>query len=270
MADTDSDGRPGDCRLCGGGVVGRFSLRVLGKLDVTYSECSVCKSLQTAYPTWIEESYRQNLSGTDTGALQRNLQNFAYALIVSSIFDAKTAFDYGGGDGLLCRFLRDHSIDCYVYDKYSSPGYAQGFTTPPFERPDLLTAFEVFEHFVDPKAALAELLAKAPQVMVVTTSLYTGQAADWWYLDPETGQHVFFYSPQALMLIAQSYRYHVAQAGNCFLFVNQAVTDAEKKIFAAQKMLDGWIFQAIKSYMFSLPTPGSEKDFHDLQSRIER
>ena len=48
-----------------------------------------------------------------------------------------------------------------------------------------------------------------PDFIYVRTSRYRGEGSDWYYLVPETGQHVFFYTDEAMRLIAQKYGYHI-------------------------------------------------------------
>src|SRR5688572_10641672 len=127
------------CRLCGEHVAFVFLLKVLRSYDVSYYRCQHCGSLQTERPYWLEEAYRKNnLSILDTGAAQRNINNLAACYAVSKLLKAANVIDVGGGDGLLCRLLRDYEINCFVKDKYASPTYAQGYTEPDFKVPDLL------------------------------------------------------------------------------------------------------------------------------------
>src|ERR1700730_9135404 len=115
----------GECRLCQGRLSFRFKSTVLGRYSVHYFECRECRSLQTEPPYWLNEAYSHNLSGLDTGAAQRNLHNLAACYIISKLFGATDAIDYGGGDDLLCRLLRDYGLNCFVSDKYAKVTYAQ-------------------------------------------------------------------------------------------------------------------------------------------------
>jgi len=256
------------CRLCGGDLVERFRLTVLGRHDVGYHECAACGSLQTDAPFWLDEAYACNLAGLDTGALQRNLRNFAASFTITQLFDLQTAVDYGGGDGMLCRFLRDRGLDAYSCDKYAKPVYAQGFTEPPFSFPDFLTAFEVLEHLPSPDADLSEIFAWNPKVALLTTDIYSGQGADWWYLAPQAGQHVFFYSPKAILMVAEKYGYMAVQMGDFLLFVRNDFPNRVEKAIAAREILGSWILKAIEPYVFALPTPGVAEDFARIGARL--
>ena len=249
------------CRLCNSQLVPRFSAKILRKFDIHYFGCSQCESLQTETPYWLDEAYAETRFNLDVGAVQRNLDNFAFVHAFSRLFNVQTAIDFGARDGLLCRFLRDHGIDCYAYDKYATPMYALDFAQWPGGRPGMLTAFEVFEHLPNPASDLDELFGYDPDYMLVSTEIYAGQGADWWYLSRESGQHVFFYGPNAIRMIAQKYNYGVTQIGGFLLFFKPAMPFVQERIIAAQHALTGWIFQAIKSYTFLMPTEGVDRDF---------
>lgn len=255
------------CRLCGASAHYVFENLILAKHQVRYYRCEACECLQTEAPYWLDEAYAHSISTLDTGIVQRNLDNFAVCYALAQTFKVKTAIDYGGGDGLLCRFLRDHLIDCHIDDRYGSAKYAQGYDRPTFKTPDMVTAFEVFEHLPNPSETLETLFALRPRVMVVTTELYAGEEADWYYLVPESGQHVFFYSAKALKLIADRFGYQIAKAGKVYLFVRQDEPRLGRQMTIAQSLLDGWVFQALKAYIFTLPAPGAELDFHKQLGR---
>jgi len=123
------------CRLCDNSISHRFNQKIFGKYDVEYFECLCCGSLQTELPYWLDEAYgNNNQSHLDTGAAQRNILNLAVCLTIAKLYNLKNVIDVGGGDGLLCRLLRDYEINCYVKDKYSVPKYGKGFTEQDFKK----------------------------------------------------------------------------------------------------------------------------------------
>ncbi|OYW37190.1 MAG: hypothetical protein B7Z45_05635, partial [Azorhizobium sp. 12-66-6] len=117
----------------------------------------------------------------------------------------KNVVDIGGGDGLLCRLLRDYGINGFVKDKYAKPLYAQGYSEPDFAVPDLVTAFEVFEHFENPMRDIDEIFENRPKVVFISTGTYKNQMPGWWYFSVDSGQHIFFYSKEAFEHIARKY-----------------------------------------------------------------
>lgn len=191
---------------------------MLQKYEVCYFQCSICGSLQTEAPYWLNEAYSSNLNDLDTGAAHRNLDSLAASLTVANLLNFTNIVDIGGGDGLLCRLLRDHGKNAYVSDSYARPVYAQGFTDPDFVRSDMLTAFEVFEHFAEPAREIAKLFSGEPSALLIMTTPYAGQESDWAYLIPETGHHIFFYTEQAFSYIAKKYGYEVFRHNDYTLF----------------------------------------------------
>jgi len=257
------------CRLCGGALEPRFERTVLGKYGVTYHRCSECQSLQTDRPYWLGESYSSNLSPLDTGVCQRNLDNAALCLFLSRLFGLQNVVDFGGGDGLLCRLLRDYGLNCFVSDKYASPVYAQGFSIPDFETPDLALAFEVVEHFVEPMKDWDALFARRPRLLLVSTGIYSGQSADWWYLAPEIGQHVFFYGESALRLIARRFDYELVRLGDYMVFARHGEIGYLRRI-ALRVFFSNRARRGLKAIAAFTRTPGTWRDHVEIRSRLGR
>lgn len=256
---------PQACRLCGGTTQFQFTLTLLGRHEVGYFRCTHCQSLQTETPYWLDAAYGAgNLSNLDTGAAQRNLINAAACLAVARLFGLHQVIDIGGGDGLLCRLLRDHEVNCYAQDKHALPTYAQGFEEPDFEQPDLVLAFEVVEHFADPEAELRALFARRPKAVLISTAIYTDQRADWWYLAPESGQHVFFYSRQALGLVAATHGYTLVSSGGFLLFLRQGLY-GRLRTRIARLLLKTQLRWLLQAHVLFLSTDGVWKD-HRLQA----
>lgn len=251
-----------ECRLCDGSLAHRFDLKILGKHHVQYLECTDCGSLQTEPPHWLDEAYgNTNLSNLDTGAAQRNIHNLAACFAVSKLFNLKNAIDIGGGDGLLCRLLRDYGINCFVKDKYATPTYAQGFTDEDFDAPDLLIGFELLEHFSNPKSDVDDLFGYRPGALLLSTEIYENQEKDWWYLLPESGQHVFFYSKRALQKVAERYDYSLVFGGGFILFVRNA---SALKMAFARVLLNRLVCRLIRGIVVLLPARGVWAD-HAIQ-----
>jgi hypothetical protein len=244
-----------NCRLCNGHLKSKFTTRILRKYDIDYLECQNCRSLQTEHPFWINEAYEHNLSNLDTGVAQRNLQNLSASFIVSKLFGLNNVIDFGGGDGFLCRLLRDYGINCYVMDKYANPNYAQGFINPNFNEPGLLTAFEVIEHFTNPRTDLNNIFLLNPDCLLVSTSIYSKQQSDWWYLSTESGQHVFFYSIESINLIARIYEYDSLISGGYILFIKKKLMSPRKKLMAKIFLKRG-IVRLVRALILIMPARG--------------
>ena len=248
------------CRLCGGALVHRFDGRLLRRHAVRYFECAACGSLQTEPPHWLDEAYADgNLARLDTGAAQRNLDNLGTVLVLAGMLGLERVVDHGGGDGLLTRMLRDRGLDAHVLDRHAKPHYAAGFDTPAFQRPDLMLAFEVLEHFANPAQDLRALFDPKPPVLLVSTDAWEGQGPDWWYLVPDSGQHVFFYGRKALAQIASREGYRLVRVGDYWLFLRQGAFPRETLV---RRLLSRGLRRLRIAWAATRATPGIQRD-HD-------
>lgn len=189
--------------MCGAAAAYVFTLPVLRR-PTSYYECRGCGYLQTATPDWLEEAYASAINDVDTGIMVRNRINIGRVLmtLVALRRLRGKVVDHAGGYGLLVRMLRDAGIDAYWRDAYCSNLLARGFEADSLPC-DLVTAFEVFEHLVDPVAEMRRLLDSAPAVLI-STELIPGQtpSPDWWYLGPDHGQHIGFFRFATLQWMA--------------------------------------------------------------------
>lgn len=246
------------CRLCQGTLNHQFTLTLLGRHEVAFFKCGECHSLQTETPYWLEEAYaNNNLSYLDTGAAQRNITNLAACFFISKLLHGSNVLDIGGGDGLLCRMLRDYKINCFVKDKYAQPSYAQAFTEENFSKPDMVLGFEVIEHFANPQMDLNELFQFDARVLLLSTAVYDRQQKDWWYLVPNSGQHIFFYSKKALQWIAHHYHYEFLMSGGYILFVKDI---SPWKKWVARIALSKIGCRLLRAAIVLFPTPGVKRD----------
>jgi hypothetical protein len=235
--------------LCGANSAEKFRLTILDRFEVQYYECENCESLQTEEPYWLTEAYVQsNLAYTDVGAAQRVLSNCSFVALFARLMRLQTTLDFAGGDGLLCRLLRDRGLDAYTIDKVSSPSYAQPFVGNLEKNYDLVTAFEVFEHFPNPRESLEQIFRCNPRFILASTEAYAGSGPDWWYLAPSSGQHVFFYSKAALRWIAARFGYCYYPINGRHLFTKSRVS--RLKLSVLSRLTGKTLF---KLYQASLP-----------------
>ena len=208
--------RPPACKLCAGATRFRFRKTVLGRHTAEYFECTACGCLQVPETPWLPEAYANANWAVDTGLVARNLQLACTigSFLERSIQPTDTVIDYGGGSGLLTRLLRDMGWQVLCHDAYHQPQFVRAFHVTSIEEANarVIIASEVFEHFSAPRESLLSLLKAAP-IVVFTTELYTGQDQDWHYLAPEAGQHIFFFSPQSLRMVAEENGFELIDTG---------------------------------------------------------
>jgi hypothetical protein len=245
------------CRLCGSDSHKIFSAKVLEKYDVGYYKCIECNSIQTELPYWLDEAYFSNLSISDFGAIQRNIHNFVTVYLISKIYKIKLVSDYGGGDGFLCRLLRDYRVNCYVTDKYASPTYAGKYFNPESVEPQMRVAFEVIEHFDKPVEQLREIFEGEPKIIILSTLLNDGEDKSWWYFSFVTGQHIFLYSRLSMEYIANSFSYNFFIDKEFIVFYKKAYLLK----FLFRVIQNKYIFRILKAAILILPAKGVMDDY---------
>jgi hypothetical protein len=217
------------CRLCAHpepALVARQ--RVLHKYQVAYAQCPRCDLLQTEPPYWLGESYDDSVAILDTGAIDRNLLCADLVTVLAALLKVGpggTCLDFGAGNGVFVRLMRDRGLDFRWADKFATNLYARGFEGNAGAPHDLVTAFEVFEHFDDVAGELERLFRPGHRFVLASTFLHRGHRDGWWYYVPEVGQHVAFYSRRTMAYIGERFGY-AAICGPAFtLFVNTRAAD---------------------------------------------
>lgn len=218
------------CRVCAAPVRPIFSATVLGR-SVEYQECDACGYVQTETPTWLAQAYDSAIGTSDTGILRRNRRSARVVVRMLAMLGRLhgQVIDCAGGYGLLVRMLRDLGVDARWQDPYCANLVARGFEAGTDEKADLVTAFEVMEHMVDPVTELQRLCERAPHVLVSTSLIPapTPPIDAWWYYAPAGGQHIGFFRRRTLERVAATLGRRVFSDGRSFhLFTADATVSA--------------------------------------------
>ncbi len=212
---------------------------VLFQYRVAYFRCTHCGFMQTEAPYWLSEAYTEAIASQDVGAISRNVMNASLtSSLLTTVFPRFTrGVDFGGGHGVFVRLMRDRGYPFFWKDLYAANHFARGFEYDAAQSYDLVTAFEVLEHLVDPLRDLESLMAHAPNVLVSTLLVPQPTPAldDWWYYSPSSGQHVSFYTEKALEIIAQRFGRYVQSAGGYHLFSKEPVSAARYRLAMRSK-----------------------------------
>ncbi len=208
------------CHICQNTTSVIFETKILKKYDVSYHQCSSCRFIQTDDPFWLPEAYEKIITSLDIGLISRNLylQEQVPNIINTCFTEAKSMLDYGGGYGMFVRMMRDIGFDFFRQDIYCDNLFSKHFDITDFQNKkiDIVTAFEVFEHLNNPLVEIEKMFKYSENVIFSTTLIPDdiNLFKDWWYVAPETGQHISFYSEESLRFIAKKY--------NLFFYTNHS------------------------------------------------
>lgn len=194
-------------KITGGPTESLFTAKLLNKYDVRFYRCKATGFIQTEEPYWLPESYSSAITKLDVGLVMRNENLVALtAPLLWRYFNHEGTFlDYAGGYGLFTRMMRDRGFDFVHTDPYCQNIFAEYHDLaglPATTKFEGVTAFEVFEHLAQPVAEI-EAIARFSENLFFTTELLPPNVTkNWWYFSLETGQHVSFYTKEALQSIA--------------------------------------------------------------------
>lgn len=195
------------CKICDAASRPFGNARVLGRHDVRYYRCDVCGFVQTERPYWLDEAYGTALIAADVGVAQRNIELAAVTqAVIQQFFRADHRFlDYGGGYGLFVRLMRDRGFDFRWHDRYAENLLSRGFEAAADSNGfELVTAFEVLEHLVDPVPDVEDMLRRGDSLLCTTRVLpaTNPKPNEWWYYALSGGQHVSLFTLDALRRLA--------------------------------------------------------------------
>lgn len=206
------------CRICKSQTAFFANARILSKYDISYFHCPHCAFVQTEDPYWLAEAYQDAIIKTDIGLVARNVSLCASTKpLMNGIFDPTAKFvDYGGGYGMYVRMMRDVGFDFYRLDPHCENLFAQQFDAEPEAKYEALTAFEVFEHLVDPLKEIRQMLTFSTNILFSTHLISNPppHPDSFWYYALDGGQHVSLYTRRTLEVLAEQLGLYLATDGH--------------------------------------------------------
>lgn len=203
------------CKVCGGESRFLAKATLLARHRVNYYCCSQCGFVQTEEPYWLDEAYNSAITRTDLGMLQRNSQFAAttQGLLRFCLNPNGRCLDYGGGYGIFVRMMRDSGYDFLLYDRFAPNLFAAGLAIADLSSHDnyeLVTAFELFEHLVQPKQEIEQLLELTDHLLFSTVLISEPPPPldSWWYYGLEHGQHIALYTRRTIEYMARRHHLH--------------------------------------------------------------
>lgn len=220
------------CKICNSFITSIFNkAKVLGKYKVSYYQCGICGFIQTEEPYWLKEAYSNAVGFNDIGLAGRNLIQVELTKTVVALFFSlrEQYLDYGGGYGLFVRLMRDNGYNFFLFEPNCDNLFAKTFDVKlnANSKYNLITAFEVFEHLVDPLAEIEQILKLSPNIFFSTTLVPspTPKPSQWWYYSLDGGQHISLYTKLSLSYLARKLGVRVYSNGRTYhLFTNKIIS----------------------------------------------
>lgn len=243
------------CKICNSKAHQVFTAKILKKYDVKYFKCSNCGYLFAEEPYWLEEAYSRSINLSDTGLLDRNIYfSKVLSVLIYFCFNKNGSFlDYAGGYGVFTRLMRDIGFDFYWHDPYTQNLFANGFEvdSKSIRRFEILTAFEVFEHLVNPKEELEKMLGFSNTIIFSTELMPQEVPAlkDWWYYGFNHGQHISFYSEKTLHTLANQFNLNYYNVSGTHLLTERKFNHTA--LVLMKKLRNYGLYQIVKKLVKS-------------------
>lgn len=245
------------CNICGGGVRELFKV-VIFKESRSLCKCldSNCCHVQFVNVDWLARAYEKAIVSLDTGAVKRC---YLFSAIISTFSVVYNAFntrpllryvDYGGGAGLLTRLLRDRGLNAYSFDAFCENVYSSGFIADNSPS-DFISLIEVVEHLQYPMIEMSDIIKKFEPKVIFFTTVFAPDLMEenWWYLTPDTGQHINFFTKKSVSKLATNLNYHAYFFGRYTLLSKNKLP---KFRLAAIKLFSFSLFSLVFSLFLSI------------------
>jgi 2-polyprenyl-6-hydroxyphenyl methylase/3-demethylubiquinone-9 3-methyltransferase len=180
-------------------------------IPIYYRRCPNCGFLFTnAFDAFSNDDFKQWIYNDQYGSIDpdyaasRPANN---AMLVADLVGAARnthILDYGSGNGSMADTLRQRGYDVTEYDPFVAHSNRR-----PEGLFDLITAFEVLEHSIDPRQTIQDIagLLADPGMILFSTLVQTDRIVttgmNWWYIGPRNG-HASVYTRRSLEVLANS------------------------------------------------------------------
>lgn len=227
--------------VCGARMTYFDSATVLERYEVEFDRCPSCGIITAPNPYWLDEAYSSAIYDGDSGLLRRSrlLSTVTSLVIRAERLTDGTFLDWAGGYGALARMMRDKGYDFHTFDPYAKNLLAPGFDGDELESHDLVTAFEVVEHLVDPVEELTKVAAANDRLFFTTVLQPSGEPPrpnEWWYYALESGQHIAFHTTTSLGVLADRLGYQLTTNGENYHLFHRGPLRRSTRILLSQQI----------------------------------
>jgi SAM-dependent methyltransferase len=210
---------------------------------IEYNHCPDCGFLfSAALDGWtqqdfLEKIYNEQYLAVDPDYVER--RPTANASFITNLFAAAKAslsvLDYGGGNGMLARVLRDRGFA--AADTYDP--LVNEFARLPDRKFPIVCSFETLEHTPDPLTAMGDIakLLDEPGIAVISTAVqpadFEAQGLGWWYAGPRNG-HISLFSRKSLERACRSCGLRFGSFDDITHVAFRAIPDFARHLFPAR------------------------------------
>ncbi|MDX1922663.1 MAG: class I SAM-dependent methyltransferase [Alphaproteobacteria bacterium] len=181
---------------------------------VYYYHCPNCAfTFAPELMAWSKEEFEKNIYNEEYGIVDPDYLEARPANNAKAIYDTFGQYyqgarhlDYGGGNGLMSKIMREKGWNSTSYDPFVNTDV----NPADLGKFDFITAFEIFEHVSDVNHLIKSLTQLMhPQSVVLFSTLISdtdikpNQRLNWWYASPRNG-HISLFSKKSLALLASS------------------------------------------------------------------
>lgn len=211
-----------------------FESKILNSYVVSYYNCPNCNFSCTEEPYWLQEAYVNPIANIDVGIMARNIILSTCATNILSTFVSRNdlCVDYAGGFGILTRLMRDNGFNFKWTDKFTENIFAKSHVFDPSLKPVAITAFEIIEHMQDPRELFKTFLnLNEDAFIILSTETFEVFSKDWWYLVPDTGQHISFFSKKTFQYLAKEFGLNYFNLKGLHLFSKSKISFFRRSAF---------------------------------------
>lgn len=171
---------------------------------IEYWRCAECGFISAPeMAAWSIETMKERVYNDGYAAFDPDYVNArprSNAAQMAKAIGPRRHLDYGGGNGLMAKLLRESGFDSTSFDPMDEDGNEADLGTF-----DVITAFEVFEHTPDPRSLMKYIgtLLRPGGVVYFSTLLsdVVKEPLKWWYLAPRNG-HISLFTRRSLQILA--------------------------------------------------------------------